>query len=152
MTEHPLQAWHRLVRTQDPSGLHTLLAEDAVFFSPVVHTPQRGRKLAAGYLTAAFSVFFNASFRYVREIAGPSDAMLEFETEVDGILVNGVDIIRLTDDGQRIAGFKVMIRPLRAVNLVHQLMGAMLARAADQRAPSATSSESGANGSSPEPG
>lgn len=125
MTDHPLASWHRLVRTQDPSGLNVLLAEDAVFHSPVVHTPQRGRTLAAAYLSAAFRVFFNPTFRYVREIVGPSDAMLEFETEIDGIVVNGVDLIKWNATGQ-IVEFKVMLRPLKAINLIHQRMGAML--------------------------
>jgi SnoaL-like domain len=125
MTDHPLATWHRLVRTQDPSGLNVLLAEDAVFHSPVVHTPQRGRTLAAAYLSAAFRVFFNPTFRYVREIVGPSDAMLEFETEIDGIVVNGVDLIKWNATGQ-IVEFKVMLRPLKAINLIHQRMGAML--------------------------
>jgi len=88
MKEHPVAVWHRLVRTRDSSSLNELLAEDSVFHSPVVHTPQRGRALTAWYLAAAFQVFFNESFRYVREIVGESDAMLEFETEIDGIVVN----------------------------------------------------------------
>jgi hypothetical protein len=125
MTEHPLETWHRLVRTQDPSGLDALLADDAVFHSPVVHTPQRGKKLAAWYLSAAFHVFFNPTFRYVREIVGASDAMLEFETEIDGVLVNGVDLIKWNSAGQ-ITEFKVMLRPLKAINLIHQRMAAML--------------------------
>jgi hypothetical protein len=125
MTAHPLQTWHRLVRDHDPSGLDQLLAEDVVFYSPVVHSPQRGRALTAGYLTAAFQVFFNPSFRYVREIVGASDAMLEFETEIDAIIVNGVDIIKWNASGQ-IVEFKVMIRPLKAINLIHQRMAAML--------------------------
>jgi hypothetical protein len=125
MTDSALETWHRLVRTHDLSGLNALLAEDAVFHSPVVHTPQRGRKLAALYLSAAFHVFFNPTFRYVREIVGPSDAMLEFETEIDGILVNGVDLIKWNESGQ-IVDFKVMIRPLKAINLIHQRMAAML--------------------------
>ncbi len=125
MTEHPIAAWHRLVREHDPRGIDALLDVDAVFLSPVVHTPQRGRKLAAMYLTAAFQVFFNPTFRYVREIVGPSDAMLEFETEIDGVLVNGVDIIRWNEAG-RIVEFKVMLRPLKAINVVHQRMAAML--------------------------
>ena len=125
MAEHPLDTWHRLVRTQDPSGLNTLLAEDAVFHSPVVHTPQRGRELASRYLNAAFQVFFNPTFRYVREIVGRTDAMLEFETEIDGILVNGVDLIQWNESGQ-IVEFKVMLRPLKAINLIHQRMAAML--------------------------
>jgi len=120
-----LETWHRLVRARDPSGLDALLAEDAVFHSPVVHTPQRGRKLTAMYLGAAFRVFCNPTFRYVREIVGPADAMLEFETEIDGILVNGVDIIRWNEGGQ-ITDFKVMLRPLKAINLIHQKMAAML--------------------------
>lgn len=125
MTGHPLETWHRLVRTHDPSGLNALLAEDAIFYSPVVHTPQRGRKLASWYLSAAFHVFFNPTFRYVREIVGSSDAMLEFETEIDGILVNGVDLIKWNDSGQ-IVEFKVMLRPLKAINLIHQRMAAVL--------------------------
>ena len=125
MTDHPLHTWHRLVRTQDPSGLESLLADDAVFHSPVVHSPQRGRLLVAAYLRAAFQVFFNPTFRYVREIVGPSDAMLEFETELEGVQVNGVDLIRWNDAG-RITDFKVMIRPLKAINLIHQRMAAML--------------------------
>jgi len=125
MASDALETWHRLVRTQDPSGLNTLLAEDAVFHSPVVHTPQRGRKLVAAYLGAAFRVFFNPSFRYVREIVGPADAMLEFETEIDGVLVNGVDLIKWNDAGQ-IVEFKVMLRPLKAINVIHQRMAAML--------------------------
>ena len=125
MAEHPIDTWHRLVRAQDPSGLATLLADDAVFHSPVVYSPQRGKRLAAGYLGAAFHVFFNPSFRYVREIRGASDAMLEFETEIDGVLVNGVDLIKWNEAGQ-IVDFKVMIRPLKAINLVHQRMAEML--------------------------
>jgi len=125
MNEHPLEAWHRLVRTQELSGLDTLFAEDAVFHSPIVHTPQRGKKLTAGYLGAAFRVFFNPSFRYVREIVGDTDAMLEFETEVAGILVNGVDIIKWNDKRQ-IIEFKVMLRPLKAIAIIQQRMAEML--------------------------
>ncbi len=125
MQEHPLTTWHRLVETRDVRGLDALLDDDAVFLSPVVHTPQRGRRLTTAYLSAAFHVFFNPSFRYVREIVGPSDAMLEFETEIDGILVNGVDIIRWNEAG-RVVEFKVMLRPLKAIQLIHQRMAAML--------------------------
>ena len=128
MNPHPITTWHHLVQTGDPSGLDRLLADDAVFISPIVHAPQHGKALAKAYLSAAFKVFFNPSFRYVREILGPTDAMLEFETEVDGILVNGVDIIKWNDAGQ-IIEFKVMIRPLKAVNVIHERMGAMLAAA-----------------------
>ena len=126
MTSPALDAWHHMVRTNDPSGLSDLVAEDAVFHSPVVHSAQHGRKLTVMYLSAAFQVFFNPTFRYVREIVGPTDAMLEFETEIDGILVNGVDIITWNDAG-RIVAFKVMVRPLKGMNIIHQKMGEMLA-------------------------
>jgi len=125
MPTHPIDTWHHLVQTRNPAGLADLLADEAVFHSPVVHTPQRGKALTQAYLTAAFEVFFNPSFRYVRELRGPSDAVLEFETELDGIVVNGVDMIRWNDDG-RIVDFKLMLRPLKAVNLIHQRMAAML--------------------------
>ena len=144
-----IDRWHDYIRSPDPAALHELLDPDVTFDSPVVHTTQHGRAITNAYLAAAASVFGGPTFRYIGEWRGDDGAVLEFETVIDGITINGVDIIRLTDDGQRIAAFKVMIRPLKAVNLVHQLMGAMLAA---QRAPSATSSESGVNGSSPEPG
>ncbi len=125
MTPHPIERWHALVETQDLSGLDDLLAEDAVFLSPVVHAPQHGKAVTKAYLAAALQVFFNPSFRYVREIVGPNDAMLEFETTIEGVLVNGVDIIRW-DASNRIVEFKVMVRPLKAINLIHQRMAALL--------------------------
>jgi hypothetical protein len=129
MPQTPIEHWHALVRAHDPSGLHDLLAEDAVFISPVVHTAQRGRAITQAYLSAAFGVFFNPGFRYVREIVGPSDAMLEFETEVDGVFVNGVDIIKWNPAG-KIVEFKVMVRPLKAITIIHERMAAMLASSA----------------------
>jgi len=125
MTEHPIEVWHRLVQERNPRGLDVLLDADAVFVSPVMHTPQRGKKATAMYLAAAFQVFLNPTFRYVREIVGTTDAMLEFETEMDGVLVNGVDLIKWNEAG-RIVEFKVMLRPLKAINLIHQRMAAML--------------------------
>lgn len=122
---HPVAQWHRLVREGSAAGLAALVDEEAVFFSPVVHAPQRGRKLVVMYLAAAFHVFLNPTFRYVREVLGPGDAVLEFETEIDGVVVNGVDMIRWNEAG-RIVEFKVMIRPLKAVNLIHERMAAML--------------------------
>ena len=123
---HPtIDAWHCLVKTRNPAGLDNLLAEDAVFLSPIVHSPQRGKALTRAYLHAAFEVFFNDSFRYVRELTGENDAMLEFETTIDGVLVNGVDLIKW-DAAGKITEFKVMIRPLKAINLIHERMGAML--------------------------
>jgi hypothetical protein len=128
-TEHPLALWHRIVWNRDPAGLDALLDPDVVFFSPVVHAPQSGKALATMYLGAALHVFGNPTFRYVREIVGPGDAMLEFETELDGIVVNGVDILRWNDAG-RVVEFKVMLRPLKAINLIHEKMGAMLKKPA----------------------
>lgn len=120
-----LDTWHEVVQTRSIKGLRDLLADDVVFHSPVVHTPQTGKAVTTQYLAAAFHVFFNASFRYVREVVGPRDAVLEFQVEIDGITVNGVDMIRWNDEG-RIVDFKVMIRPLKAINLIHQKMAAML--------------------------
>ena len=127
MSTHPIEAWHRVARERDAAALPALLAEDVVFHSPVVHTPQRGRAIVALYLGAAFKLLANPGFRYVREIVGEREAMLEFETEVEGLQVNGVDIIRWDAEG-RIADFKVMIRPLKAINLVHQHMAELLGR------------------------
>lgn len=84
MDKHPIDVWHGLVRSLDPAGLDDLLGENAVFVSPVVHAPQQGKAIVKAYLSAAFKVFFNPTFRYVREIVGPLDAMLQFETEIDG--------------------------------------------------------------------
>jgi hypothetical protein len=125
MNTHPIERWHRLVQARDASGLDALIAEDAVFHSPVVHTPQRGKALVLKYLSAALHVFAGPAFRYLREIIGERDAMLEFETEIDGVMVNGVDIIRWNDAGQ-IVEFKVMLRPLKALGAVQQRMAALL--------------------------
>jgi ketosteroid isomerase-like protein len=121
-----IATWHRLVANGDVAALHELLAADAVFHSPVVHTPQRGRAIVERYLAAAFTVLVNPSFHYVREVVGERDAVLEFEVELDGLHVNGVDMLRWNEDG-RIVDFKVMVRPLKAINLVHQKMAALLA-------------------------
>lgn len=123
----PIVRWHQMVDARDPRGLRDWLAEDVVFHSPVVHTPQRGRTITALYLQAAFEVFFSGDFRYVREVCGARDAVLEFETVIDGVQVNGVDMIRWNDAGQ-VTDFKVMVRPLKGINAVHQRMGEMLAR------------------------
>jgi SnoaL-like domain len=125
MTSDPIKTWHRLVEKRDIQGLDALLADEAVFLSPVVHTPQVGRAITKKYLAAAFQVFFDDSFRYVRELQGERDAVLEFEVQLDGVAVNGVDMIKWNDAG-KITEFKVMLRPLKAVNLIHQKMGEML--------------------------
>ena len=125
MSIDTLATWHRLVKEHDAKGLDALLDEEAVFHSPVVHRPQIGKAITAKYLGAAFQVFFNDSFRYVRELKSERDAVLEFEVELDGITVNGVDMIKWNDAG-KIIEFKVMLRPLKAVNLIHQKMAEML--------------------------
>ena len=125
MSIDTLATWHRLVKTHDPGGLDALLADDAVFHSPVVHKPQAGKAITRLYLTAAFEVFFNDTFRYVRETVGERDAVLEFMLEIDGVSINGVDMIKWDGEG-RITEFKVMLRPLKAINLIHEKMGAML--------------------------
>ena len=109
----------------DPALLAEMLAEDAVFHSPVVHTPQAGKMKVMAYLTAAGQVFGNGTFRYVRELVDGNDVMLEFMAEMDGIAVNGVDIIRFDDHGL-ITDFKVMVRPLKAINKIWELMAAQL--------------------------
>jgi hypothetical protein len=119
-----LEIWHDMVRRQTLDRLDEVLAEDCVFLSPIVHTPQEGRELTAMYLTAALNVF-NESFRYLKEVVTPGHAVLEFTCDVDGIVVNGVDIMTFDDQG-RIVEFKVMLRPLKAVNLMHARMQAML--------------------------
>jgi hypothetical protein len=123
-----LKRWHAVIAGgSDPAALAAIVREDAVFHSPVVHTPQRGRALVVGYLAAAGQTLGNASFRYVRELVDGDNALLEFETEMDGVHVNGVDLIRFDADGM-IADFKVMVRPLKAVNKVWEAMAAQLAR------------------------
>lgn len=125
MSTDPITRWHQLVQARDARGLDTLLADDAVFHSPVVHTPQLGKSITRQYLSAALHVFCNDTFRYVRELKSDRNAVLEFQVEIDGIAVNGVDMIKWNDAG-KITEFKVMLRPLKAVNLIHQKMAAML--------------------------
>jgi SnoaL-like domain len=119
-----LELWHDVVRTRDAARLDEVLADDCVFLSPVVHTPQRGRELTRFYLTGALNVF-NDSFQYVKEVVAPPHAVLEFTCDLDGIIVNGVDIMTFDNEG-KISEFKVMVRPLKAVNQLHAKMKAML--------------------------
>lgn len=129
MTAPTIERWHAYMRAPTREGLDALLAEDIVFQSPAVHTPQQGKAVTIKYLTAAAEVLGNPSFRYVGEWSAERSAVLEFECELnDGIKVNGVDIIEWGED-ERIVRFKVMIRPLKALNAVVPLMGAVLAQA-----------------------
>ncbi len=124
-----IAAWHDYMHGgSEPEKLSAMLADDAVFHSPVVHTPQEGKAKVFAYLHAASHVLGNDSFHYVREIVDGDTAVLEFALELDGIAVNGVDMIRWNADGQ-IEDFKVMVRPLKAINKVWEKMGEMLAKA-----------------------
>jgi len=138
--EKTIENWHRHLRGELPGGLDALLADDVVFYSPIVFTPQRGIEITKAYLNAAGNTFggddapvsepavgeaASGQFRYVKEVMSGNHAVLEFETTMGGKYVNGIDMITCNDEG-RISEFKVMIRPLQAVNLVHQRMAAML--------------------------
>jgi SnoaL-like domain len=121
-----IEKWHEIAARRDVAALPEILADDVVFESPVVHAPQAGKALTLKYLDAALHVLGNEHFHYVNEWRGERSAVLEFETTIDGIVVNGVDIIKWNAAGE-IVEFKVMIRPLKAINLVHERMAAMLA-------------------------
>jgi hypothetical protein len=139
--EGVVEKWHAHLRGQLAGGLDELLDADVVFYSPIVFTPQRGKALTALYLEAALGTLLgdptssapkgagegHGGFRYIKTVLADDTAVLEFETTIEGKYVNGVDIIRRNDEG-RIVEFRVMIRPLQAINLVHQLMGAALER------------------------
>ena len=141
MPTDPIAHWHRLLKARDVRGLDDLLADDVVFHSPVVHRPQVGKAITIRYLAAAFHVFGGPTFRYVRQVVGGRDAVLEFELELDGLHVNGVDMIRWNEAG-KIVDFKVMLRPLKAVNLIHQKMAAMLQADQQPTRPQAPSARS----------
>jgi hypothetical protein len=139
--ERVVEAWHAHLRGELPGGLDGLLDDDVVFYSPIVFTPQRGKAITGLYLQAASQTFPGdhraatttgggppeRSFRYTKSVLSGDTAVLEFETTIGGTYVNGVDIITCNDQG-RIVEFRVMIRPLQAVNLVHEQMAAMLER------------------------
>jgi hypothetical protein len=129
MTKPALAKWYNYMKSHDVSALRDLLHEDAVFESPVVHTPQRGRDITFKYLASAEKVLGGPGFKYVGEWHSANGAVLEFENEIEGITINGVDIIAFSDDGEQITHFKVMVRPLKAINLLHRLMGEQLAKA-----------------------
>ena len=131
MRNHGLAAWHRVMAEGNPpEELAKILADDAVFHSPVVHTPQVGKAKVIAYLAAAGQVFGapggHANFRYVRELVDGHEACLEFVAEIDGITINGIDLISFDRDWL-IRDFKVMVRPLKAINKLWELMAAELA-------------------------
>ena len=122
-----LDQWYAYIKSHDHAALWDLLHPDAVFESPVVHTPQRGRDITFKYLASAEKVLGGPGFIYLGEWRSQNGAVLEFENEIEGIKLNGVDIITFNADG-RIIHFKVMVRPLKAINLLHRLMGEELMR------------------------
>ena len=125
MNQNPIATWHELIASADPAGLDQLLDDDVVFHSPVLYKPQQGKALTSMYLHAAFQVLINSSFHYVREVIGESDAVMEFVVMVDGIEINGVDMISWDETG-RITDFKVMLRPMKAIEMIRGKMALML--------------------------
>ena len=118
-----LKKWHEVIDGgSQHEALSAIMREDAVFHSPVVHTPQKGRPIVVAYLSAAGATLGNDSFQYLREIVDGNNAVLEFQTEMEGIQVNGIDMITFDDEG-------LMVRPLKAVNKVWEMMAAQLERA-----------------------
>jgi len=113
--------WKRFFSTGALPELEACLAEEVIFESPVVHTPQVGKAKTVRYLYSAQRVFYNPSFVYLREWVDSNSSVLELQTSIDGVSINAVDIISWNDD-DKITSFKVMIRPLKAIQLVHQLM------------------------------
>jgi hypothetical protein len=132
-TDHPdglgaldgLARWHQVALTNDEAKVLAILADDAVFESPVVHTPQVGKAITAKYLASAGQVFTDSGFQYVGEWRSERSAVLEFKAVVDGIAINGIDMISWNDEGL-ITNFKVMVRPLKGMNMLHAKMGEML--------------------------
>jgi len=127
MSMTALGKWYGYMKSHDTAALWELLHPDAVFESPVVHTPQRGRDITSKYLASAEKVLGGPGFKYVGEWRNDTGAVLEFENEIEGIKINGVDIITFSAD-DRIIHFKVMVRPLKGMNLLHRLMGEQLAK------------------------
>ena len=129
MIDDVIARWHRYLGGDLPDGLNGLLADEVVFYSPVVYTPQHGKRVTTQYLEAASLALAGGAgrtFRYAKEVLAGDTAILEFETSIEGTYVNGVDIIRC-DDAGRIVEFRVMLRPLQAIQAVHEQMGRLLA-------------------------
>lgn len=127
MTADPIARWHDYVESRDSSRLDAMIADDAVFMSPAVHRPQQGKALTVKYLTAALAVLGGPDFRYLGDWRAERSAILEFETVLDGIYVNGIDMIAW-DEAGLITSFKVMVRPLKGLNHVVELMGRALSQ------------------------
>ena len=126
-----LARWHSVALRNDEAKVLAILADDAIFESPVVHTPQVGKAITAKYLASAGQVFANTGFHYVGEWRGAQSAVLEFKAVVEGIAINGVDMISWNDEGL-ITNFKVMVRPLKGMNMLHAKLGEMLSKMSGQ--------------------
>jgi hypothetical protein len=125
MSHNPAAIWHSVALSRDPEAISAVLHDDCVFESPVVHTPQFGKAITAKYLAAAGHTLGNSKFEYVGEWHRENSAILEFKTVIDGIAINGIDMISCDEEGL-ITHFKVMVRPLKAMNMLHAKMGEML--------------------------
>lgn len=132
-TAENLARWHDHIWNPSHQALWDMLHPDCVFESPVVHTPQVGREIVFKYLASAGNVLGGEGFTYLGEWHNDTSAILEFANTINGIKVNGIDMITWNDAGQ-ITHFKVMVRPLKAINMVHQMMGEMLQKMASQPA------------------
>tara|TARA_R110000764_G_scaffold41455_2_gene93269 strand:- start:5933 stop:6316 length:384 start_codon:yes stop_codon:yes gene_type:complete len=120
-----LSNWHTLIKNKAVSQVSTLLADDVTLYSPVIHTPIKGKEMVSIYLTAAFHTFLNGSFNYDREFLSNNAAVLEFSLKIQDIDINGIDMITWNEQG-KITEFKVMIRPYKALNMINDQMTAML--------------------------
>ena len=116
-----INKWHEVVDADDLNALDSIIADDAVFSSPVVFTPMEGKEITMMYLHAAGQSFNMQKFKYTKEIHDGMNSVLEFETYIDDISVNGVDMIEWNKEG-KITNFKVMIRPFKAVQKVQEKM------------------------------
>ena len=129
LSKENLQRWYDFVEKHDQEALYNMLADDVVFHSPVVHTPQEGKEITFAYLSTAGRVLGGDNFEYVGEYLSDNGAVIEFVTVIDGIQIDGIDMITWNSKGQ-IVEFKVMLRPLQAVKKVHEMMAGMLAQLA----------------------
>ena len=128
-----IDQWHYVALSGDCSALDGMVHDDAVFESPIVHTPQQGKAITIKYLSAAVATLRNPTSEFVGEWSADKSVIVEFKSEIDGIALDVIDMIGFDETGL-ITHFKVMVRPLKAVNLLHQKMGEMLAAAASSRA------------------
>jgi len=122
---NPIKEWHEVIKSGNTENLSSIIDSDCIFYSPVVFTPQKGKELTIKYLSAAALVFGDDSFKYIKEIINEKNACLEFELKLNGIEINGIDLISWNDKN-KISEFKVLIRPLKGVQLIHELMGGTL--------------------------